>query len=132
MKQRRDSLSKILVLQDQLHKLSSWKLAAMDRQRLELLEAQRKAIETIDHDAMTHRMLVGSATRYLRAIDQQIDALKVQHAHQTQLANEQGRRTKLAERMVDRAEDVYRAHQERADLSELIERSIAKASASSA
>ena len=132
MKQRRDSLAKILILQDQLHKLSTWKLAAMDRQRLELLEAQRKAIESIDHDAMTHRMLVGSATRWLRAIDQQINVLKEQHAAQTNLANEQHRRAKLAERMVDRADDVYRAHQERVDLGELIERSVAKAGASSA
>jgi hypothetical protein len=132
MKQRRDSLAKIQVLQDQLHKLSTWKLAALDRQHLELLEAQRKAIESIDHDAMTHRMLVGSTTRWLRAIDQQIDVLKIQHAAQTRLAREQATRAKLAERMVDRADDVYRAHQERVDLSELIERSVAKASASSA
>jgi hypothetical protein len=132
MKQRRKALAKILVLQDQLHKLSTWKLAALDQQQASLIEAQKATIEAIDHDAMTHRVLVASATRHLRAIDRQIETVKIQHAMQTRVAREQGARAKLAERMVDRVDVTYRMQQERNDLSDLIERAVAKESASSA
>ena len=132
MKQRRKSLAKILLLQDQLHKLSAWKLAALDQQRATLYEAQKAAIEAIDHDAMTNGLLVASTTRHLRGIDRQIEAVKVQHATQTRLALEQGKRTKLVERMVERVDAAYRMQQERSDLNELIERSLGKESASSA
>jgi len=52
MKQRRKSLAKILLLQDQLHKLSAWKLAALDQRRAALEEAQQATIEAIDRDAI--------------------------------------------------------------------------------
>jgi hypothetical protein len=132
MKQRRKSLEKILVLQDQLHKLSTWKLAALDQQRAALEEAQKATIEAIDRDAMMNGILVAGATRHLRGIDRKIEAVKAQHITQTRLALEQGARTKLAERLVDSVDAKYRKQQERNDLSDLIERSVAKGSASSA
>jgi len=132
MKQRRKSLTKILLLQEQLHKLSAWKLTALERERAALLEDQKATLEAIGRDAMTHVMMVASANRRLRAIDKQITAVAAQHAAQERLALEQGARTKLAERMVDRFEAKYRAQEERSELSDLIERATAKASASSA
>jgi hypothetical protein len=132
MKRQLDSLAKILLLQEKLQKLSTWKAAALDRKRIELAEAQKQTIAAIDHDAMTHRLLVASATRRLRAIDNQIEAVKVQHAAQTQHSLEQGARTKIVERMVDRVDAKYRTQLERNDLSDLIERSLGGRSASSA
>lgn len=132
MKQRRESLAKILLLQDQLHKLSAWKLAALDQQRAALEEAQKATIEAIDRDAMMNGVLVAGATRHLRGIDRKIEAVKAQHISQTRVALEQGARTKLAERLVDSVDAKYRKQQERNDLGDLIERSVAKGSASSA
>jgi hypothetical protein len=132
MKQRRKSLEKILVLQDQLHKLSTWKLAALDQQRAALEETQKATIEAIDRDAITNGILVASATHRLRGIDKQIAVVKAQHVKQAQVALEQGARTKLAERLVDKVEAKYRKQQERSDLGDLIERSLGKDSASSA
>src|SRR5260221_14012380 len=99
MKRQRDSLAKILLLQEKLHKLSTWKIAALDRTRIELAEAQRQTIAAIDHDAMTHRLLVASATRRLRTIDNQIELVKAAHAAQTEHSREQGTRAKIVERM---------------------------------
>jgi hypothetical protein len=132
MKQRRKSLTKILLLQEQLHKLSTWKLAALDQERAALEEAQKATIEAIDRDAMMNGILVEGATRHLRGIDRKIDAIKAQHVAQSRLALEQGARTKLAERLVDVVDAKYRMQQERNDLGDLIERSVAKTSASSA
>jgi hypothetical protein len=132
MKQRRKSLAKILLLQDQLHKLSAWKLAALDQQRAELEEAQKATIEAIDRDVTMSGVLVAGATRHLRGIDRKIEAVKAQHITQKRLALEQGARTKLAERLVDSVDAKYRMQQERNDLGDLIERSVAKGSASSA
>ena len=132
MKQRRKSLGKILRLQDQLHKLSTWKLAALDQKRVALEEAQKATIEAIDRDAMMNGVLVAGATRHLRGIDRKIEAVKAQHVAQAQLAREQGARAKLAERLVESADAKHRKQQERSDLGDLIERSIAKGSASSA
>jgi hypothetical protein len=132
MKQRRKALEKILLLQDQLHKLSTWKLAALDQQRAALEETQRATIEAIDRDAIGKGILVASATYRLRGIDRQIAVVKAQHVRQAQLALEQGARTKLAERLVEKVEAKYRMQQERSDLGDLIERSLGKDSASSA
>jgi hypothetical protein len=132
MKERRKSLGKILVLQDQLHKLSTWKLAALDRQRALLEETQMETIEAIDRDTITRGILVASATHRLRGIDKQIAVVKAQHVRQAQIALEQGARAKLAERLVENADAKHRKQQERSDLGDLIERSLSKDSASSA
>jgi predicted GTPase len=132
MKQRRKSLEKIRVLQDQLHKLSTWKLASLDQERLALEEAQKETIEAIDRDVTMNGVLVAGATRHLRSIDRKIEAVIAKHAVQSRVALEQGARTKLAERLVDSVEAKVRKQQERNDLGDLIERSVAKAAASSA
>jgi hypothetical protein len=132
MKQRRKSLEKILLLQDQLHKLSAWKLAALDQQRAALEETQKATIEAIDRDAIANGILVASATHRLRGIDKQIAVVKAQHVRQAQVALEQGARTKLAERLVEKVDAKYRKQQERSDLGDLIERSLGKNNASSA
>jgi hypothetical protein len=132
MKQRRKSLEKILLLQDQLHKLSAWKLAALDQQRAALEETQKATIEAIDRDAIANGILVASATHRLRGIDKQIAVVKAQHVKQAQVALEQGVRTKLAERLVEKVDAKHRKQQERRDLGDLIERSLGKNNASSA
>jgi len=132
MKQRRESLAKILALQEQLHKLSAWKLTALDQQRAALEEAQKATIEVIDRDAMMNGVLVEGATRHLRGIDRRIEEVRAQHVTQSRLALEQGVRTKLAERLVDGFDAKYRMQQERSELGDLIERSLGKGSASSA
>ena len=132
MKQRRKSLEKILLLQDQLHKLSARKLAALDQQRAALEETQKATIEAIDRDAIANGILVASATHRLRGIDKQIAVVKAQHVRQAQVALEQGARTKLAERLVEKVDAKYRKQQERTDLGDLIERSLGKNNASSA
>jgi hypothetical protein len=132
MRQRRKSLEKILLLQDQLHKLSAWKLAALDQQRAALEETQKETIEAIDRDAIANGILVVSATHRLRGIDKQIAVVKAQHVRQAQVALEQGARAKLAERLVEKVDAKYRKQQERSDLGDLIERSLVKGNASSA
>ncbi|MGA2794351.1 MAG: hypothetical protein ABSE69_12620 [Roseiarcus sp.] len=132
MRQRRKSLAKILLLQDQLKNLNAWKLAALDQQRAALEESQRATIEAIDRDAISSGILVTSATRRLRNIDTQIATLKDEHRAQTQRAQEQAIRARLAERLVENVEAKYRMQQERADLGDLIERSVAKKTASPA
>src|SRR5260370_33907650 len=98
MKRQRDSLAKILRLQEKLHKLSTWKAGALDRKRVELAEAQKQTIAAIDHDAVTHRLLVARATRRLRARDNQIEAGKAQHAAQTQQWVDRGRHANVRDR----------------------------------
>lgn len=132
MRQRRKSLQKILALQGQLKNLNAWKLAALDQQRVALDEAQKATIEAIDRDAISNGILVGSATSRLRAIDRRIATLKTEHAAQTQRAQEQAMRTRLAERLVENVEAKFRMQQERADLGDLIERTVARKAASPA
>jgi ATP/maltotriose-dependent transcriptional regulator MalT len=132
MKQRHKSLEKILALQEQLHRLSTWKLASLEQQRVNLEEAQKETIEAIDRDVTMNGVLVAGATRHLRGIDRKIEAVKALHVVQSRVALEQGARTKLAERLVDSVEAKVRKQQERSDLGDLIERSVVKTGASSA
>jgi hypothetical protein len=132
MTQRRQSLAKILILQEQLHKLSAWKLAALDQQRAALEEDQKATIEAIDRDAIAQGLLAAAATKRLRGIDKKIEDVKALHTAQTRVALEQGARAKLAERLVDGVDAKYRMQQERKDLGDLIDRSLGKGGASSA
>jgi hypothetical protein len=132
MRQRRKSLAKMLLLQDQLKRLSAWKLAALDQERAALEQAQRATIEAIDRDAISDGILVDSATRRLRNIDRRIATLKDDHLAQTQRTQEQAIRARLAERLVESVEAKFRMQQERADLGDLIERTVAKKTASPA
>src|SRR5581483_2439442 len=132
MKRQRDSLAKILLLQEKLHKLSTWKVDQLDRQRIELIAAQHDTIAAIDQDLLSHRELLVGATRRLRLIDNIIEINKIQHAAQTKHSLEQGAKAKIVERMVDRVDEQYRKHVERNDLADLIERALSRSSASSA
>ncbi|MGO8798176.1 MAG: hypothetical protein ACLQE9_18660 [Roseiarcus sp.] len=132
MRQRRKSLAKILELQDQLKDLSAWKLAALDQQRTALEEAQRATIEAIDRDAISIGILVNSSTSRLRSIDRRMATLKAEHVAQTQRAQKQAMRARLAERLVENFEVKFRMQQERADLGELIERTLGKKATSPA
>ncbi len=132
MKERRKSLAKMLTLQDQLHRLSTWKLAALDRERISLEETQVATIEAIDRAAVSNGILVAGATRRQRSIDRQIATNKAEHVTQSQLALEQGARAKLVERMVDNVEAQFRSKQERSELGDLIDRAVARKNASPA
>jgi len=132
MRERRKSLARIQLLQDQLHKLSTWKLAALDQQKAALVEAQKATIEAIGRDVMSSAALIASGTRHLRGIDRQIETVETQRAAQTRLALEQGARAKLVERIFDRTDAAYRMQLERNALSEAIERSVSRTHASPA
>ncbi len=132
MRQRRKSLAKILVLQEQLNKLSAWKLAALDQERATLEETRRATIEAIDRAAISGGLLVNSGTRHLHNIERRMAKVKVDHLTQTQHAREQAMRAKLVERLVENVDAKYRMQQERADLNDLIERSVAKQTTSPA
>jgi hypothetical protein len=94
--------------------------------------AQKETIEAIDRDITMNGVLVAGATRHLRGIDRKIEAVKAQHIVQSRVALEQGARAKLVERLVESVESTVRKQQERSDLGDLIDRSLAKRSASSA
>jgi hypothetical protein len=132
MKQRRQTLARMQLVQDQLHKLSAWKLAALDQQKAALAEAQKATIEAIGRDGFAHGFLIESGVRHLRGIDRQIQAVAAQHARQSKHAVEQGARAKLVERIVDKVEVAYKAQQERIELGEAIERAVARGRASPA
>ena len=132
MRQRQKSLRKILALQGQLKDLSAWKLAALDQERAALDATQRETIEAIDRDAISQGIIVVSATRRLRNLDKRITALKAEQIAQAQRAQEQARRAKLAERLVENVEAGLRSRRERVDLADMIDRSLAGKTASPA
>ncbi len=132
MRQRQKSLRKILALQGQLKDLSAWRLAALDQERAALDATQRETIEAIDRDAISQGIIVVSATRRLRNLDKRITALKAEQVAQAQRAQEQARRAKLAERLVENVEAGLRSRRERVDLADLIDRSLAGKTASPA
>ena len=93
---------------------------------------RRETIEAIDRDAISQGIIVVSATRRLRNLDKRITALKVEQLAQAQRAQEQAMRARLAERLVENVEARLRMQRERVDLADLIERSVARKTASPA
>jgi hypothetical protein len=124
MKKKRDALERIARLQSKLHDLNVWRLTAAEQKRAALETAQREMVEAIGRDALAHGRLAAAATRSLRGIDTQLVNAKAKQAAQQRAALDQAARAKMSERALEKADANYRADRERAELGELIERSL--------
>jgi len=124
MKKKRDALERIARLQAKLHDLSVWRLTAAEQKRAALETAQREMVEAIGRDALAHGRLAAAATRSLRGIDARLIEAKGSQEARQRAALDQGARAKVSERALEKADANYRADRERAELGDLIERSL--------
>jgi hypothetical protein len=132
MKNRLEALEKIERLYKQMHDLAVWRLAALERERDELVEDHRAILAAMERDTFAFGPLATGAARRIRALEVKIAAANAECDAQAKKALEQGTRAKLADRALGEVEARHRDQQQRKDLAELIEASLRNSKSSSA
>ena len=124
MTSRIEKLKRIERLQKRLHDLSVWKLTHLAEERDKLTVAHAQMIQALGEGLLSFGGAASAATRRIRSIEIEMSAAEAAHAAQAKRALENGARSKLAERVVERAEEDGRREMEKKTLAELIEWSL--------
>ena len=131
MKKRLDALSRIGRVQALMHDLGRSRLRSLERQQAGLTEDLKAVFQTLESDELAYGPQAGLAARHIRALQRKLDQLARDRDVARLSALTQGTRAKLAELALEAAALDHRRHKEREELAELIERAIARRSASS-
>jgi hypothetical protein len=131
MKKRLDALSRIGRFQALMHNVALSRLHSLDRQRAGLNDDLKAVFETLAADEIAVGAQVRLVERRIRALQLRLDQLQREQETARRSVLAQGTRAKLAELAVEAATLGYRRLNERRELAELIERTIARRSASS-
>ena len=131
MKKRLDALTRIGRFQALLHDVGRSRLHSLERQHAGLNDDLKAAFETLEADEIAYGAQAGLVARRIRALQLKLDQLarEQETARRNVLAH--GTQAKLAELAIEVAALSYRRLKERKELTELIERTIARQSASS-
>jgi hypothetical protein len=101
----RDRLKKVervLAVQEQLHRLAQWKMAALERQKTENADNQVGLLAALNADNELHGLFVDAMTRRLAALARDAERLeRARQAMEQQLA-EEGLKLKRTEKMTHR------------------------------
>ncbi len=131
MKKRLDALTRIGRVQALMHDVGRSRLQSLERQQAGLNDDLRAVFETLEADEIAYGAQAGLVARRIRALQVRLDQLGREQdtARRNVLAH--GTRAKLADLAIEAAALGYRRLNERKELAELIERAIARRSASS-
>ncbi len=106
MKQRLRKASRIVAVQEQMHRQAEFRLTQIARARAEMERTQEELITTLNGDTFGP-LLVEMVAKRLKAIGGELERLAADEARQVVLVREEALRLKRAEHM---AEDVSRLH----------------------
>jgi hypothetical protein len=131
MKKRLDALTRIGRLQTLMHEVGRWRLSSLGRQQAGLNDDLKAVFEALEGGETAYGARAGLVARRIRTLQVRLDQLAREQETARRSALTQGMRAKLAELAIDAASLSYRRVNERKDLAEIIERAIARRSASS-
>jgi hypothetical protein len=131
MKKRLDALTRIGNLQSRMHDLGRCRLTAIERQQAGLAEDLRAIFETLESGDLAYGAQAKLSGRHIGALQRRLDALARESENVRRKAQAHGMRAKLAEQAIESVAARYRDLMERKELAELVERAIARRSASS-
>jgi hypothetical protein len=131
MRRRLEALKRIHALQQRLRDLSAWRVAALERERTALAGDVVAIAAMMGESGFALGATAAFGERHMRALEQRLTALAARGETERQRANAEAVRAKLADRAVETAEARYRAHRERRELADLIERSLRRDHSSS-
>ncbi|HTZ66156.1 MAG TPA: hypothetical protein VMB83_01565 [Roseiarcus sp.] len=131
MKRRLDALTRIGRFQALLHDVGRSRLHSLERQHAGLNDDLKVAFETLEADEIAYGVQAGLVARRIRAVQLKLDELAREQETARRSVRAHGTQAKLAELAIEVAALSYRRLKERKELAELIERTIARRSASS-
>jgi hypothetical protein len=131
MEKRLDALTRIGRFQALMHSVGRSRLHSLERQLAGLNDDLKAVFETLQAGEIGYGAQAGLVARRIRALQLKLDQLAREQETARRNVLAQGTRAKLAELAIEDAALGYRRLNERKELAELIERTIARRSASS-
>lgn len=130
MDKRLRKTRRLLRVQEQLHRITEWKIAALQRQATEVEQAREEIIKTFNGDDALHGLFVEAASRRLQSLAGQASQLQEEQDRQTKIALEQAMQVKRTERMIGTLAAERRREGEKKDLLVLLDGMASKTDAS--
>ena len=130
MKRRLDALTRIGRLQALMHDVGRWRLHSVERQQAGLNDSLKAVFDTLEAGVTAYGGQAELVARHIRALQLRLDQLTHEQESACRSVLKQGARAKLAELAIDAAALSYRRLDERRELSEIIERALARSASS--
>ena len=108
MQNRLKKVERVLAVQEQLHRLAQWKMAALEREKAQNAEGQIDLLSALNADNQLHGLFVEAMTRRLAALSRDAERLERARRVMEQQLSEEGLKLKRTEKMTHR---VRREHQ---------------------
>jgi hypothetical protein len=130
MKKRLDALARIGRLQTLMHDVGRSRLDALERQQAGLNDDLKAVFEALEADELAYGAQAGLVARRIRVLQLKLDQLAREQESARHSMLTQGTRAKLAELAIEAAALGYRRSNERKELTEIIERALARGASS--
>lgn len=125
----RRKAQRILAVQNRMHEIAEWKLAAIQQARAEA-ERQRQALIGTLNEEQHRALLVDIVARRLRKLAVEEQRLAAEAVLQSARVREQGMRLKRAEHLAERADTAAQQAQNKTALDDVLEAFIVAGKAS--
>ena len=102
MRSRLKKVERVLAVQEQLHRLAQWKMAAIEREKAELADGQVDLLSALNEDNALHGLFVEAMTRRLKALAREAERLERARRVMEEQLSQQALKLKRTERMTDR------------------------------
>lgn len=118
---RLKKIERVLAIQQKMHKLAEWKLAALDRERAAVAENRERLVGALNADGPLHGVFVEAMARRLALLARQADRLAADREAQSRRLTEAGLEMKRTERLTGKAQREYRERLGKRDFQDLLE-----------
>jgi hypothetical protein len=102
MQTRLKKVERVLAVQEQLHRLAQWKMAALERAKAENADGQAGLLSALNADTELHGLFIEAMTRRLTALARDAERLERARRVMEEQLSEEGLKLKRTERMTDR------------------------------
>jgi len=121
MQRRLKKIERVLSVQEKLHRLAEWQLAAVDREKAEVAGSQAALLDAFNRDGALHGLFVEAMAKRLTALAREADRLDRARATQSRRLLEEGLKLKRVERMTERVRRAHLTHLTRRGFDDLLE-----------
>ncbi len=130
MKKRLEALARMSRLQARMRDLGQCRLSALERERARLSDDLLSVLAALEDSEIAYGGPAALTARRARALQKQIDELEGRSERVRRKSQTHALRAKLAEQAAEAAAKAHRLETERKELTELIERALARRGAS--
>jgi hypothetical protein len=131
MSTRTERMSRLLALQQQMHRVERWKLLALQRRSSELETERLELIAALNGTDALHGLFLDAAARRLTSLAKQAGLLAREEEAQTARVGEFAVRVACAERLSEEAEAEAARENEKQALGDVVDRLMAGAAPAS-